>query len=125
MKTFNKMSTFVTPLLLAVMTTAYADDSAMTQAREMTRDREQIDLQTPVSDFGQSQNREQHMVQQESQNQFRYQHDYRTTQQGTVAFDRDEWPGKQGTASMDRYRVVERSMNRSATPGGAMSRSRR
>jgi hypothetical protein len=125
MKTFNKMSTFVTTLLLAVMTTAYADDNTMTQTREMTRDREQIHLQTPVSDFGQSQNREQQMVQQASQNQFRFKHDYRTAQQGTDAFDRNEWPAKQGTASMDRYRVVERSMNRSATPSGAMSKSRR
>ena len=75
MKTINRMTISLLPLLFAAMTAVHAGDNTATQTRDMTRDREQINLQTPTGDFAQSQeryqeqSREQHKEQQQSRNQ--------------------------------------------------------
>ena len=75
MKTINRMTISLLPLLFAAITAVHADDNTATQTRDMTRDREQINMQTPTGDFAQSQeryqqqNREQHKEQQQSRDQ--------------------------------------------------------
>lgn len=104
MKTISKLTISVLPLLLAAMTPVHADDNTATQTRDMTRDREQINLQTPASDFGQAQERyqEQHREQQQSKDQ----HQNRMMERSVHDIS------------------VNRSMGQAASQGGGMGKGR-
>jgi hypothetical protein len=103
MKTLNRLTISLLSVLFAAMSPVHADDNTMTQTRDMTRDREQINLQTPTSDFAQSQERYQERYQEQNREQHREQHQSRNQHQNGM---------------MERS-VHDISVTRSATGSGA------
>lgn len=77
MKTSNKLTISLLSLLFAAMSPVHADDNTMTQTRDMTRDREQINLQTPTSDSVQALEQRQEQRQQQHRKQHKEQHQNR------------------------------------------------
>ena len=73
MKAFKNLSIFGAAFLMAAsMGSVYAEEGDMTQTRTQERTRTEFNLQTPTADFGQSRNREEHMVTNENQYQYKY-----------------------------------------------------
>ena len=139
MKTFKKLSGFGAALLMATsMGAVYAEAGDVTQERT----RINFNLQTPTSDFGQSQNHEQHMVKNTNQNQ--YQHQYQNKYQNkyqnggsgsgntlssSTNSAKNMWQGNNTSSSMDRMNATNRytqgssaagSMSRQSTAGRSM-----
>ena len=77
MRTFNKFSVIgITILMVTSIGAARADEGDVTQTRTQDRTRTEFNLQTPTSDFGQSQNREENMVFNKNENAYQNKHQY-------------------------------------------------
>lgn len=126
MKTFEKLSAFSAALLMtASMGSVYAEAGDVSQERTQDRVRTELNLQSATSDFGQSQNREEHTVMNQNQNQYQYQ--YRNkNQNGKSGSDEASaknniWDGYGTSSNMDRMNTTNRSMQGN-TMTGSMNR---
>ena len=71
--TVKKLFSFSAALLMTTsMMSVYAEEGEMTQTRTQDRVRTEVNLQTPVSDFGQSLSHEQEIMQNKYQNRNQY-----------------------------------------------------
>ena len=133
MKTFKKiLSVGATLIMTASMSSVYAEEDGLSQARTQDRVRTELNLQTPASDFGQSQNREEHTVMAKDQNQYQNQHRYMNKYQygdtasgkktmKTQSIENNIWQGNTATGSMNRMNTN----NRYSTASRSMSGGRR
>lgn len=122
MKTFKKLSNFSAALLMtASMGAVYAEAGDVSQERTQDRVRTELNLQSATSDFGQSQNREEHTVMNQNQNQYQYQ--YRNkNQNGKSGSDETSaknniWHGYGTGSNTDRMNATNRYMQGSSTAG--------
>ena len=112
-------------ILLATAANVYAEEGDMTQTRIQERSRTQLNLQVPMADFAQSQNREEHTVKNQYQNQYQYK--YMNNHQNKES-------DSGASSSMNRMNTTNRymqgssatgSMNRTNTASRSMSGGRR
>ena len=112
-------------ILLATAANVYAEEGDMTQTRIQERSRTQLNLQVPMADFAQSQNREEHTVKNQYQNQYQYK--YMNNHQNKES-------NSGASSSMNRMNTTNRymqgssatgSMNRTNTASRSMSGGRR
>ncbi|NOQ89401.1 MAG: hypothetical protein GQ549_00475 [Gammaproteobacteria bacterium] len=131
MKAFKKISGSGIALLMAVsMGTVYAEVADVTQTQERTRLK--FDLQAPGSDFGQSQNSEQHTVMNTNQNQHQYKYQYQNKnmnkdQNGGADSgssltknrntEKNTWQGGNAASGMNRMSATNRNMQGSSVAG--------
>ena len=105
MKTFKNLSIFGAAFLMAAsMGSVYAEEGDMTQTRTQERTRTEFNLQTPTADFGQSRNREEHMVTNENQYQYKYMNNLQSE-------------GDTSARVMNRVNTMNRSMQGSSMTG--------
>lgn len=135
MKTFKKiLSVGATLIMTASISSVYAEEGTMNQTRTQDRVRTELNLQMPASDYGQSQNREEHtvMAKSENQNQYQNQHRYMNKYQygdtasgkqtmKTQGTENNIWQGNTADSSMNRVNTTNRSMQGN-TMTGSMNR---
>ena len=114
-------------ILLATAANVYAEEGDMTQTLSQERSRTQLNLQIPMADFAQSQNREEHTVKNQYQNQNQYQYKYMNKHQNKES-------NSGASSSLNRMNTTNRymqgssatgSMNRTNTASRSMSGGRR
>lgn len=108
-------------LVAAAIRPTYAEDNDMTQTRTQDHLREQVSVQTPANEFGQSSNREQKMVINKNQNQYQYQHQYKhmnNLSAEQTGSGKDSGTAMSGTTN--RYNTMNRYSQNSGS--GSMSR---
>jgi len=121
MKIIKHLSAFgAAILMMASMGSVYAEENDASHTRTQDRVRTELNLQTATSDIGQSQNREQHTV----ENQYRYKHDFQNNGAGsgkdlmkTKNTENNIWHGYDNGSSMDRMNATNRYMQGSFTEG--------
>ena len=131
MKTFKKiLSVGATLIMTASMSSVYAEEDGLSQARTQDRVRTELNLQVPASEIAQSRNREEHTVINENKNQYqyRYMNKYQNanTASGkktmtTQGIENNIWQGNTATGSMNRMNTN----NRYSTASRSMSGGRR
>jgi len=139
MNRFKVFSSLGIALLISTSTVSlHAEETDITQTRAHDRARTQLNLQVPISDFGQSQNREEHTVR--NQNQHQYQNRYMNNFQNgkdesgeglmkNQNMTRDSRQGNTGESAMNRTNTTNRymqgsTMNRTSTASRSMGRVR-
>ncbi len=127
MKQLKTMYGIGAVILLATTASVYAEEGDMTQTLSQERSRTQLNLQVPMADFAQSQNREEHTVKNQYQNQNQYQYKYMNKHQNKES-------NSGASSSMNRMNTTNRymqgssatgSMNRTNTASRSMSGGRR
>lgn len=114
-------------ILLTTAANVYAEEGDMAQTLSQERSRTQLNLQIPMADFAQSQNREEHTVKNQYQNQNQYQYKYMNKHQNKES-------NSGASSSLNRMNTTNRymqgssatgSMNRTNTASRSMSGGRR
>ena len=115
MKRFKTICGISAAILLATAANVNAEEGDTTQTLSQERSRTQLNLQVPMADFAQSQNREQHTVKNQYQNQNQYQYKYMNKHQNKQS-------NSGASSSMNRMNTTDRFMQGSSATG-SMSRT--
>ena len=115
MKRFKTICGIGAAVLLATAASVNAEEGDMTQTMSQERSPTQLNLQVPVTDLAQSQNREEHTVKNQYQNQNQYQYRYMNKHQ-------NKKNDSGASSSMNRMNTTDRFMQGSSATG-SMSRT--
>jgi len=127
MKQLKTIHAIGAAILLATVANVHAEEGDMTQTLSQERSPTQLNLQLPMADFAQSQNREEHTVKNQYQNQNQYQYKYMNKHHNKES-------NSGASSSMKRMNTTDRlmqgssatgSMNRTNTASRSMGSGRR
>jgi hypothetical protein len=139
MQIFKKSFSYGAALLLVFFAVSVsAEEGDITQTLSQERNREQLNLQIPDSELGQSRHREENVVMNKNQHQYQYRYkknfenkEVGRTEESSAKFQntaRNSWQGNDGTGDMNRHMQQSSNsgfMNRQNTANRSMRGGRR
>lgn len=114
MKQFKTICGIGAAILLATAANVNAEEGDMTQTLSQERSPTQLNLQLPMADFAQSQNREEHTVKNQYQNQYQNQNQY---QYKYMNKHQNKESNSGASSSMKRMNTTDRLMQGSSVSG--------